>query len=51
MEQHRLIQQAFSKYDGKRKGFLSRLEVKCAFIYLTGFKPGKQDMEIFKNGN
>ncbi len=51
MNSDRNLHQAFLKYDEHRKGYLNKLELKCAFIFLTGFKPGKQDLELFKNGN
>ena len=33
------IEQAFLKYDQEAKGFLSKTQFKCAFIFLTGLKP------------
>lgn len=42
------IQRAFHKYDVDRKNYLTKLEFKCAFIYLTGMKPSKQDMQVIK---
>ena len=38
------LEQAFRKYDNSDKGYLTKLEFKCAFIYLTGMQPSKQDM-------
>ena len=40
------IEQAFAKYDTERKGFLNKTEFKCAFIFLTGMKPSKSDMDV-----
>ena len=39
------MQTAFRKYshDGNR---INKLNFKCAFIYLTGMKPSKQDMHV-----
>ena len=42
------IQQAFFKYDADHKQYLTKLEFKCSFIYLTGMKPSKQDMQVIK---
>jgi len=42
------MEKAFCKYDHGRKGHLTKLEFKCAFIYLTGYKPGTQDMQTVK---
>ena len=42
------LEQAFAKYDGHGKGFLDKTEFKCAFIFLTGFKPSRQDMDAVK---
>ncbi len=42
------IHQSFFKYDADRKHYLTKLEFKCAFIYLTGMKPSKQDMQVIK---
>jgi hypothetical protein len=30
------LERAFRKYDADQKGYLTKLEFKCAFIYLTG---------------
>eukprot|EP00347_Sterkiella_histriomuscorum_P015392 403357193 len=43
-KQQLLINQAFIKYDQGNKNYLTKLEFKCAFIYLTGMKPSKDDM-------
>ena len=40
------IEQAFVKYDPDGKGFLTKTEFKCAFIFLTGMKPSKSDMDL-----
>jgi hypothetical protein len=39
-----LIDLAFRKYSSTANT-LSKLEFKCAFIFLTGFKPSKQDIK------
>lgn len=38
----------FAKYDGGNKGFLTKTEFKCAFIFTTGLKPSKQDMQVVR---
>ena len=48
MNNQKNIQRAFCKYDADRKNYLTKLEFKCAFIYLTGMKPSKQDMQVIK---
>ena len=48
MNTHTTIQKAFYKYDADRKQYLTKLEFKCAFIYLTGMKPSKQDMQVIR---
>ena len=42
------VERAFRKYDADQKGYLTKLEFKCAFIYLTGLQPSKQDMQVIK---
>ena len=42
-------QKAFSKFDTNHKSYLTKTEFKCAFIFLTGFKPSKQDMALAKS--
>ena len=39
---------AYRKYDADQKGYLTKLEFKCAFIFLTGLQPSKQDMQVIK---
>ena len=41
------INHAFNKYR-QDKNFLDKTEFKCAFIYLTGFKPTKEDIQVAK---
>ena len=41
-------EQAFSKYDSEAKGYLTKTEFKCAFIFLIGMKPSKKDMDLVK---
>ncbi len=43
------LERAFIKYDSESKGYLNKLEFKCAFIFLTGMQPSKQDMQVIKN--
>lgn len=38
------LQNVFNKYDHEHKGYLTKLEFKCAFIFLTGMKPTKNDI-------
>ena len=40
------IEAAFRKYE--QGGLLNKLQFKCAFIYLTGMSPSKQDMQLVK---
>ena len=42
------LERAFRKYDADQKGYLTKLEFKCAFIFLTGLQPSKQDMQVVK---
>ena len=44
-----IVEQAFAKYDQTGKGFLTKTEFKCAFIFLTGMKPSKRDMDVVKD--
>ena len=38
----------FAKYDTSQKGYLTKTEFKCAFIFVTGLKPSKQDMQVVR---
>ena len=40
------IDQAFARYDAGTKGFLTKTEFKCGFIFLTGMKPSGRDMDV-----
>jgi Ca2+-binding EF-hand superfamily protein len=42
------LERAFRKYDADQKGYLTKLEFKCAFIFLTGLQPSKQDMQVIR---
>ena len=42
------LERAFRKYDADQKGYLNKLEFKCAFIFLTGLQPSKQDMVVIR---
>lgn len=42
------IDNVFTKYDQGKKGFLTKLELKCAFIFMSGMKPTKDDMGVIK---
>jgi hypothetical protein len=42
------LNNVFDKYDSGRKGFLTKTEFKCAFIFITGLKPSKDDMQVVK---
>ena len=42
------MEQAFAKYDSDMKGYLTKTEFKCAFIFLIGMKPSKKDMDLVK---
>jgi Ca2+-binding EF-hand superfamily protein len=42
------LTKTFSKYDSQQKGYLTKTEFKCAFIFATGLKPSKQDMQLVK---
>ena len=44
-----LLENAFCKYDPDMKGYLTKTEFKCAFIFLIGMKPSSKDMELIKN--
>jgi len=35
------LHKVFAKYDTNQKGYLTKLEFKCAFIFITGLKPSK----------
>ena len=40
------VEHAFTKYDQSGKGFLTKTEFKCAFIFLMGMKPSRRDMDV-----
>ena len=40
------IEQAFARYDSEAVGFLTKTQFKCAFIFLTGMKPSRRDMDL-----
>ena len=42
------LYKVFNKYDAHEKGFLNKTEFKCAFIFITGLKPSKSDMQVIK---
>ena len=42
------LQNAFKKYDSQNKGYLYKTEFKCAFIFLIGMRPNKDDMQVIK---
>ena len=40
------VEFAFAKYS--QNGLLEKHQFKCAFIYLTGFKPTRDDLQLAK---
>ena len=40
------IESAFARYDSEAVGFLDKTQFKCAFIFLTGMKPSRRDMDL-----
>eukprot|EP00983_Pelagomonas_calceolata_P015828 501859-Pelagomonas_calceolata.AAC.1 len=42
---------AFTRFDVDGKGFLTRHQLKCAFLALFGTKPTKNQLEVFMTGH
>ncbi|KAF5838427.1 hypothetical protein DUNSADRAFT_2895 [Dunaliella salina] len=51
MEFDRAALDAFSRFDVDGTGFLTRHQLKCAFLALFGTKPTKNQLEVFMKGH